>query len=49
MYGCMNDINKTNLHVDFAIEHNGINEHFGLIFLEVDEHQQNGYPIPLKI
>ena len=48
-YGCVNDINNTNSRVDFVIEHTDINDKFGLIFLEVDEHQHNGYPISCDV
>ena len=48
-YSCINDINNTNSRVDFVIEHTDINDRFGLIFLEVDEHQHNGYPISCDV
>ena len=45
----MNDETNTNSRVDFVIEHIDNNDRFGLIFLEVNEHQHNGYAISCDV
>ena len=42
-YSCVHDIDNKNSRVDFLIEHADNNSTYGLIFLEVDEHQHDGY------
>ena len=48
-YSCINDINNTNSRVDFVIDHTDNNDRFGFIFLKVDKHQHNGYPISCDV
>ena len=38
-YKCISDIKKSNSRIDFVLEHRDQQGTFGLIFLEVDEHQ----------
>ena len=42
-YSCIHDTDNKNSRVDFLIEHADNNSTYGLIFLEVDEHQHDGY------
>ena len=44
-YSCIQDIENRNSRIDFVIEHTDIiNKNYGLLFLEVDEHQHESYP-----
>ena len=46
----MKDIENRNSRIDFVIEHTDvINKKYGLLFLEVDEHQHESYPVPCEI
>ena len=49
-YSCVKDIENRNSRIDFVIEHTDvINKKYGLLFLEVDEHQHESYPVPCEI
>ena len=49
-YSCVQDIENRNSRIDFVIEHTDvINKKYGLLFLEVDEHQHESYPVPCEI
>ena len=41
----MQNVNSCNLRVDFRIEQADNNSTYGVIFLEIVEHQHNGYTI----
>ena len=48
-YSCIHDIDNKNSRVDFLIEHTDNNSTYGLMFLEVDEHQHDGNPISCDV
>ena len=48
-FKCISDINNSNSRIDFVLEHRDQQGTFGLIFLEVDEHQHRWNMISCEV